>query len=178
MPPHCDAMDGPVVKAAIRALDAGDAGLVLPYVHESGEKEVGESFDRAMRARALGPDARELADRYFFETVVRVHRAGEGAPYTGVKPAGLPQGPAIPLAEQAVESGSAEGVYAFLSRELKEELDSRLGNVTALAAHTDDSVPAAREYVEAMLDFEVFAHRVHTAMHAGSHGDGTTGRQG
>lgn len=175
MPPHCDSLDGPVVKAAIRALDEGNADLVLPYVHEWGEGEVNEAFERTMKARALGPEARELADRYFFENVVRVHRAGEGAPYTGLKPAGLSEGPAIPLAEKAVESGSAEGVHEFLARELKEELQARIGNVTSLAAHANDSVPAARAYVEAMLNFEVYTHKIYLAMHAGPHGDGTTG---
>ena len=32
MPPHCDSIDGPVVKAAIRALDEGSVELVLPFV--------------------------------------------------------------------------------------------------------------------------------------------------
>ncbi len=32
MPPHCDSIDGPVVKAAIRALDEGSVALVLPFV--------------------------------------------------------------------------------------------------------------------------------------------------
>jgi hypothetical protein len=30
MPPHCDSLDGPVVAAARRALDAGDVDLALP----------------------------------------------------------------------------------------------------------------------------------------------------
>lgn len=169
MPPHCDTLDGPVVQAAIRALDADNVNLVLPYVRAVGEEEVSDAFDKTMKARALGAEAREVADRYFFETVVRVHRTGEGAPFTGVKPAGLSEGPVIPLAEQAVETGSAAGVYEFLARELKEELEARLSNVTSLAARAGDSVPDAREYVEAMLDFEVFSHRLHEAMHAGAH---------
>lgn len=169
MPPHCDTLDGPVVQAAIRALDAGNVNLVLPYVRAVGEEEVSDAFDKTRKARALGAEAREVADRYFFETVVRVHRTGEGAAFTGVKPAGLSEGPVIPLAEQAVETGSAAGVYEFLARELKEELEARLSNVTSLAARAGDSVPEAREYVEAMLDFEVFSHRLHEAMHAGAH---------
>jgi hypothetical protein len=34
MPPHCDSMDGPVVTAAIQALNAQDVDLILPYVHK------------------------------------------------------------------------------------------------------------------------------------------------
>ena len=40
MPPHCDSMDGPVVKAAKRALDLGNVNLILPYVPKEGEGEV------------------------------------------------------------------------------------------------------------------------------------------
>jgi hypothetical protein len=110
MPPHCDSLDGPVVTAARRALDAGNVDVVLPFVPEQGEAAVKDVFQRTLRVRALDDEAREVADRLFFETVVRVHRAGEGAPYTGLKPAGLSFGPVIPLAETAVETGTAEPV--------------------------------------------------------------------
>ena len=95
MPPHCDSMDGPVVTAAREALDKEDVKLVLPYVTASASADVRLAFDKVLRARKAGPDAREVADLYFYETVVRLHRAGEGAPYTGLKPAGLDVGPVI-----------------------------------------------------------------------------------
>ena len=113
MPPHCDSMDGPVVTAARHALEAADVDMVLPFVHADGEAEVRAVFDTVMPVRALSSAAREVADRLFFETVVRIHRAGEGAPYTGLKPAGLSVGPVIPLAERAVETGSPDEVAAF-----------------------------------------------------------------
>ena len=96
VPPHCDSLDGPVVQAALRALDADNVDLVRPYVHESGEAELRQAFDLSRKARAQGPEAREVADRYFFETAVRIHRTGEGAAYTGLKPAGLDVGPVFP----------------------------------------------------------------------------------
>lgn len=164
MPPHCDSLDGPVATAARRALEASNVDLVLPFVPESAEPEVRAAFLKTERARGAGPEAREVADRYFLETVVRLHRAGEGAPYTGLKPAGLDIGPAIPLAENAVESGSADDLYSFLSEELHAQLDDRLRRVGELRAEADSSVSAARMHVEAMLDFEVFAHRLHKAM--------------
>ena len=82
MPPHCDTMDGPVVSAARKALETEDVNLALAYVPESGEAEVRSAFEKVRRARKADPAAREVADLYFFETVVRIHRAGEGAPYT------------------------------------------------------------------------------------------------
>ena len=98
MPPHCDSLDGPVATAARDALMSGDVDLVLPFVPADAEAEVRAAFDLAAKARAMGGEAAEVADRWFFETAVRVHRAGEGAPYTGLKPAGLDVGPVIPAA--------------------------------------------------------------------------------
>ena len=144
MPPHCDSLDGPVVTAARQALDAGNVDVVLPFVPEQGETEVKDVFQSTLRVREFGDEAREVADRLFFETVVRVHRAGEGAPYTGLKPAGLSFGPVIPLAETAVETGTTEAVSDFLSDELKGQLRRRLDEVNRLAAGKGRSVQDAR----------------------------------
>ncbi|MEV7061727.1 DUF6448 family protein [Streptomyces collinus] len=113
MPPHCDSLDGPVVTAARKALEGRDVDQILPYVPEEGEPEVREAFGLTAKARTFGREAQEVADRWFFETVVRVHRSGEGAPFTGLKPAGLDVGPVIPVAESGpacrVESGAEGG---------------------------------------------------------------------
>ena len=171
MPPHCDSLDGPVVTAARQALDADDVGLILPFVPEDDEAEVRAMFAKVQRARGLGEAAREVADRLFFETVVRVHRAGEGAPYTGLQPAGLDVGPVIPLAERAIETGSADAVAAYLTGELHGQLKHRLEQVNTLAAVQDQSVADARAYVEASLGFQVYSHHLLEALHAPAHGD-------
>lgn len=172
MPPHCDSLDGPVVTAARRALDAGDVASALPYVPDSAEGEVRALFDTVLPVRREGPPAGEVADRLFFETVVRLHRAGEGAAYTGLKPAGLDVGPVIPLAERAVETGSGEQLADFLTGVLREQLEHRLEEVAALAATKDRSIADARRYVEAVLGFEVFSHHLHQAMEASDHHEG------
>lgn len=171
MPPHCDSLDGPVVTAARRALEAGDVTPVLAYVPATGEDEIRTMFDTVLPVRAQGGAARGVADRLFFETVVRVHRAGEGAAYTGLKPAGLDVGPAIPLAERAIDTGSCEQLADFLTGVLHEQLEHRLERVSALAAARDRSVSDARRYVEAMLGFEVYSHHLHQAMRAPAHGE-------
>jgi len=174
MPPHCDSLDGPVVGAARAALEAGDVAIVLPFVPEEGEKDVRAAFAAVMPVRALGDQAQAVADRFFFETVVRIHRAGEGAPYTGLKPAGTPVSPVIPIAEEAVATGSSERLTIYLTRVLQDELSKRLSEVSALAATKDRSVADARRYVEAMLGFEVYSHSLLKALraHDGHHGEG------
>lgn len=178
MPPHCDSLDGPVVTAARRALDAAEVALVLPFVPEHAEAEVSAMFDTVLPVRTLGNNARDVADRLFFETVVRLHRAGEGAAYTGLKPAGLPHGPVIPLAERAIETGSPEPVAEFLTRMLHDELKRRLELVSTLAASKDRSIQDARRYVEAMLGFVVYNHHLLRALQAPAHGQhGDAGSQ-
>jgi Family of unknown function (DUF6448) len=97
---HCDGLDGPVVKAAQKALAEDNVNLVLIWVQKDDEAEIKRAFEKTVAVRKLNPEARELADMYFFETLVRTHRAAEGAPYTGLKPAGRDLGPAIPAAER------------------------------------------------------------------------------
>lgn len=86
---HCDSVDGPVAKAVHKALETGNINLVLPYAPASAEAELKATLAEARKVRALGPDGRRLADRSFMETAIRLHRAGEGAGFTGLKPAGI-----------------------------------------------------------------------------------------
>jgi hypothetical protein len=169
MPPHCDSLDGPVVRAARAALDGEDVEVVLPYVHEPGEPEVRQAFDLAVKARTQGAEAREVADRFFFETVVRVHRAGEGAPFTGLKPAGLDVGPVIPLAERAIDAGDAAALADFLAGAVREEVAARFAEVVDAKAHAGEGVVPARRYVSAMLGLQVWSHKLYGAVHAAAH---------
>lgn len=169
MPPHCDSLDGPVVAAARRALEAGDVRLVLPYVKEAGETEVASAFERTVAVRNGDPAVNEVADLYFFETVVRVHRAGEGAPYTGLKPAGLPVGPVIPVAERAIERGDPTELIELLSAKLRHEIEHRLDEVIACQRRAGDSLEAARDHVEAVLGLQVWSHRVYGCLEGPAH---------
>ena len=163
MPPHCDSLDGPVVRAARQALEAEEVDLVLPFVSHQGEDEIVSLFEKVVRLRKEGGIARQIADRYFFETVVRVHRAGEGAPFTGLKPAGLDVGPIIPVAEQAVKTGSPRDLVELLTAIVSEELWRRFADLAELARHAGSDVETTRPYVQAMLDLEVWAHGVYLA---------------
>ena len=172
MPPHCDSMDGPVVTAARRALEHHDPAMVLAYVPEDGEAEVRAAFDAVAGIRDESPAVRSVADRYFFETVVRVHRAGEGAPYTGLKPAGLDTGPVIPVAERAIETGSPDELVALMTSRVEEEVRERFRHVMELKAATNGNLKANRAYVEAMLDLQVWSHALYGMVGAAAHEHG------
>ncbi len=117
---HCDGLDGPVAIAAQKALQSGDVNRVLIWVRPQEADEIKHAFEETLAVRKLNPQAQALADRYFFETLVRVHRAGENAPYTGLKPAGRDLGPAIPAADKAIVTGSDEAVIQRLTDRIRE----------------------------------------------------------
>jgi hypothetical protein len=162
-------MDGPVVTAARQALDTEDVNLILPYVKASATADVKSAFDKVLKARRAGPAAREVADLYFYETAVRLHRAGEGALYTGLKPAGLDVGPVIPVAEEAIETGSPEQLILLLTSLLREEVQHRFEHARHLRGYRPSDVERAREYVEATLGLEVYSHQLYLAIKASPH---------
>ncbi len=176
MPPHCDTRDGPVVKAAIKALEIGNVNLVLIWVPKNAEKELKEAFEKTLRARKQGKDAQTVADDWFFETVIRLHRTGEGAPFTGLKPAGLDEGPVVPRAEKAIETGDAKEVIGFILHTVEEELQQRFKHVMAKKKYDEDNVTAGREYVHAFINFVVYSHHLYTFVKGGDEqSEGTNG---
>ena len=150
---HCDGLDGPVVTLAKKALDTGNVNVVLPWVHMDDESEIRLVFEHALSVRKLSPEAKHLADTFFFETLVRVHRASEGAPYTGLKPAGLDLGPAIPAADKALDSGSTEALEKLLADAIRKGLREHFHAAMSQKKFAPNDVTAGRRYVEAYVPY-------------------------
>jgi hypothetical protein len=159
---HCDTLDGPVVSDARKALTKGDVTPVLRWVQPGDEAEIRAAFAHAVTVRALSPAAQQLADTYFFETLVRVHRAGEGAPFTGLKPAGEVE-PGIAAADTALEAGTADALVNAMTADVTAGVKERFARAAEARKHADDSVGAGREFVEAYVDFIHYVERVHEA---------------
>lgn len=169
---HCDALDGPVVKAARAALAAGDVRPALAWVLPGGEAEVREAFARAMAVRRLGGEAQALAERWFFETLVRVHRAGEGAPYTGLKAAGGDLGPAIPAGDRALETGDLKPVWKLISDRAHGTLHARFeAAAQARAAAAPGDVAAGRRAVAAYVAYIHTVEGLYGAAGGAAHGE-------
>ncbi len=168
---HCDGMDGPVVKAAQQALATGNVNLVLAWIQSKDEPEIRAAFSRTQSVRKLNPEARQLADRYFFETLVRLHRAGEGEPYTGLQPAGRDLGPAIPAADKAIESGSVETLAKMISDAAGNGVRKRFQEIAARQNFAKDDVAVARGYVKTYVEFVHYVEGLHEAIHRGGHED-------
>jgi hypothetical protein len=166
---HCDTVDGPVVTAARQALEKGDVSLVLHWVQKQDEAEVRRAFAEATAVRKLNAQSRELADRYFFETLVRVHRAGEGAPYTGLKPAGSGVDPGVALADKAIDSGEITRLTQAFAHHMEAGLKERFARVAAARNFRLGDAEAGRAYVAAYVEFIHYAEALHQAIAAEGH---------
>ena len=162
-------MDGPVVTDAISALDRGDVTPVLRWVARHDEQAIRDVFAQTQIVRAGGPEARELADRYFFETLVRVHRASEGAPYTGLKPAGAEIEPGVSGADRALQSGSVDNLARMVSEAVAEGIRRRFSEALARQRVADDSIDNGRAYVAAYVEFVHYVEGIHRAVRGSAH---------
>lgn len=167
---HCDTLDGPLVTLAKKALEEKNVNLVLPWVRAEDDHEIRHAFDHAQAVRGLGPQARALADRHFLETLVRIHRAGEGAPFTGLKPAGLDLGPAVPAADHALEEGSAEKVVRLLVDAVRAGVHAHFRAAAEKRAFDPNDVAAGRKYVEAYVPYVHYVERLWEAAAGPVHG--------
>lgn len=158
---HCDGMDGPVVAAGRIALETGDVRHALVWVLDDGEAEVRQAFERAVGVRTLGEPARELADTYFFETLVRIHREGEGEPFTGLKPAGRDLGTVIPAADAALENGTLDSLEQLLLAHVRHQLSDRFEAAQAARSFAPTDIVAGRAYVEAYVAFLHYVEALH-----------------
>lgn len=180
---HCDTADGPAVTDGRRALESGNVNIALKWVRHEDENEVRTAFDRARRVRAGGGEAAELADQWFLENLVRIHRAGEGAGYDGIKPAGTVIPPQVRAADEALERGTIEPLRGLIETDRWAELGERFRRALALKGFDDNDLVAARAYMDAYVSFFKYAeghdhehgHAGHAA-HAGpAHGHASGG---
>ncbi len=156
---HCDSMDGPVVIDAKLALESGNPAPVLKWVSEDNEAEIRRAFEQTLDVRKAGGTAQELADRYFFETLVRIHRAGEGAPYTGLKEAeSVDDG--IMAADRALEMNDASALAADISTKIAKEIKARHKQAVTALQHAEHSAQAGRDYVEAYVQYVHYVEAV------------------
>jgi hypothetical protein len=159
---HCDTLSGPVVADAKQALATNNVTPVLKWLKDDNEPEVRQLFERTVKVRQLSPEAQQLADRFFFETVVRLHRAGEGAPFTGLRSEN-PE-PVIQLTDEALSGGSPENLLKALNSHLKSELTKKFDSAKAAKSQSGTSVQAGRKYVAAYVELTHYVERIHGAV--------------
>ena len=154
---HCDTMDGPLIADARKAIAQNNVNYALKWVSAANEKEIKDAFDLMMKVRGFSPEAKELSEKYFFENLVRIHRAGEGVPFTGVKPSGTPLDEKVLAADKSIEAGSLSPLEGMVAKDDMPELTKRFEKVMSLKNFDVNNVEAGREYIEAYVQYFKFA---------------------
>jgi len=165
---HCDTMDGPVVKDAQAALAAGKVTGVLKWIRPQDEQEIKSLFEQVLKVRLQGEPAKSLAERYFFESLVRIHRAGEGAPYTGLKPAGQVE-PVVAASDKALDQGNVDELAKRITAHITEGIRRRFEAAHKTKQHLADSVDAGRAYVRSYVEFTHYVEGLHKAAMGTAH---------
>ncbi len=171
---HCDTLDGPVVATARVALEKGNITPILKWVSADKEDEIKTAFQKTLNVRTQGTEAKDLADMYFFETLVRIHREGEGAPYTGLKP-GEAIDPAVALADKSLESANVDKLVNVLSGAMANGIRDRFYTAFAKQKTADDSIVAGREFVESYVIFTHYVEGLHGLIKGGATHHGESG---
>lgn len=169
---HCDRVNGPVAVDARKALETGDVSHALIWVTEKQSDELKSAFDQAREVYAKGGESKKLAERYFMETTVRLHREAEGMPYTGLKPAqSNPED--IAVAEKALQSGDPQPVATLLADELEEKITELHQEAISARKDKGESIASGREAVDAYVRYIVYVQRLYEAIQSGpAHGVG------
>ena len=166
---HCDSMDGPVIKDAQRALEDNDVTPVLKWVSAKDEPAIQDTFQLTTATRREGRSVQELADNYFFETLVRIHRASEGESFTGLKPRGSVE-PAIAATDRALAEGDIDQLADKIAAAVREGIKMRFNEAHKKKLLSEDYVEQGREYVEAYVQLTHFIEAIHhTVSHGVSH---------
>lgn len=152
---HCDSMSGPVVKDAQAALAGEKIDPVLKWIGEDDEAAIRDAFEMTLAVRGESEVAKNVADRYFFETLVRIHRATEGEGFTGLKPAGSVD-PVIAAADRALEDGNGDQLADEIAAAVREGIQQRFADAYDKRQVAEQSVEQGRDYVQAYVEFTHF----------------------
>lgn len=166
---HCDSYDGPTIKDAVQALETNNVNLVLKWITPEQEKEIIPLFNKTYSLRTEDKEVYAIVEKHFFETLVRLHREAEGAPFTGLKPAGTTK-MIVQLSDKALESNNIDDFLVKLNTHIGKVIKDKYEKVLALEKVKNDSPDKGREYVEAYVDYTHTIEAIHDiAEQSGGH---------
>lgn len=157
---HCDSYDGPTINDAVKALETNNVHLVLKWITPEQEKEIIPLFKKTYSLKTGDKEVYAIVEKHFFETLVRLHRETEGAPFTGLKPAGTTK-KIVQLSDHALESNNIEDFLVKLNTHTGKVIKEKYEKVAALEKVKNDSPEKGREYVEAYVDYTHTIEAIH-----------------
>lgn len=166
---HCDSYDGPVIKDAYKALETNNVSLVLKWIDQKQEQEITTLFDKTYKLRSGDKEIYQIVEKHFLETLVRLHRETEGAPYSGLKPAGTTK-KIVVLSDKAIDSKSVDELVGKLNSHIEKVVREKFNLVSSLYNEKDKSAEKGREYVKAYIDYTHTLEVIHDILeHGGGH---------
>lgn len=165
---HCDSYDGPVIQDAYKALEKEDVSYIMKWIYAEQEKEVEALFHKTVALKGGDAEIYQIVEKHFLETLVRLHRETEGAPYTGLKPAGSTT-PIVQMADTSIANKDVETLLLNLGKHLDGVITEKYNKVAELSKVKDNSVAEGRAYVKAYVDYTHTLEGIEAVMAHGSH---------
>ena len=157
---HCDSYDGPVIQDAIKALDQHKVELVYKWISEEQEEDISDLFHKTIQYQKKDVKIYQLLEKHFLETLVRLHREGEGAPYTGLKPAGT-TAPIVGMTDKALKDKDPETLLRNLGSRIEKMIREKYDKALQLSEVQNESVEQGRAYVAAYVDYTHTVEALH-----------------
>jgi hypothetical protein len=168
---HCDSYDGPVIIDAYKALETNNVSLVLKWISQEQEQEIISLFNKTYKLKSGDKQIYQIVEKYFLETLVRLHRETEGAPYTGLKPAGTTK-QIVVMSDNAINSKSVNDLVVKLNGHIEKVIREKFNLVSTLEKVKDQSPEKGREYVKAYVDYTHTLEAIHDILeHGGGHAE-------
>ncbi len=165
---HCDSYDGPVIQDALKALNEKDVSYVMKWIDKDQEAEIASLFNKTLGLKNSDLEIYSIVEKHFLETLVRLHRETEGAPFTGLKPAGSTT-PIIQMADQSIENKEVNNLLTNLDKHIQKVITEKYEKVNALSKVKDNSTAEGRAYVEAYVDYTHTLEAIEAALEHGGH---------
>src|SRR5690554_6292636 len=149
---HCDSYDGPVIQDAYKALETKESAYIMKWVGTEHEPEIKQLFDKTISLKNGDAEIYSIVEKHFLETLVRYHRETEGAPYTGLKPAGS-TAPIVQMADNSIAKKDVKQLLTNLDKHIKTVIQKKYDTVMKLEKVKDNSIEEGRAYVAAYVDY-------------------------
>ena len=156
---HCDGMDGPVITEAKAAIEARDVTPLLKWVPENNESVIKDAFAKTLQERTGGKVTQESADRKLFETLVRVHRESEGAPFVGIKPAGQ-IAPVVMEADSALAKKNVDRLAEHIAAQVEKSVREKFEKAAHSKEFSEQSIEKGREYVSNYVQYVHYVEEI------------------
>lgn len=163
---HCDSYDGPTIKDALKALETNNVNLVLKWIDKEQEQEIIALFNKTYSLRNGDKEIYAIVEKHFLETLVRFHRETEGAPFTGLKPAGTTK-KIVQLSDKALADKDIDDLLGKLNNHIGKIIREKYQKVVSLDKVKNESAEKGREYVAAYVDYTHSIEGLHDILENG-----------